>query len=76
MVGGIGNFFGPIAGSAIMGIIEELTSRYTEHVELVMGLILIAVILFFPLGFMGIVQIVKGKLFSKKSTKKNVENNS
>lgn len=76
MVGGIGSFFGPIAGSGIMGIIEELTSRYTEHVELVMGLILIVVILFFPLGFMGIVQIVKGKLFGRKSTKKNVENNS
>jgi branched-chain amino acid transport system permease protein len=61
MIGGIGSFFGPIAGSAILGIIEELTSRYTERVELVMGLILILVILFAPLGFMGFVNFIKQK---------------
>jgi branched-chain amino acid transport system permease protein len=61
MVGGIGSFFGPIMGAGIFGIIEELTSRYTERVELVMGLILIMVILFAPLGFMGIINLVKQK---------------
>ena len=59
MVGGIGSFFGPIMGAGIFGIIEELTSRYTERVELVMGLILILVILFVPLGFMGFVNFLK-----------------
>jgi len=62
MVGGISSFFGPIAGSAIFGIIEELTSRYTERVELVMGLILISVIMFAPLGFVGFVNYFKQKL--------------
>ena len=65
MVGGIGSFFGPIAGSAIFGIIEELTSRYTERVELVMGLILILVILFAPLGFVGFVNFIKQKVAGK-----------
>jgi ABC-type branched-subunit amino acid transport system permease subunit len=46
-------------GAGIFGIIEELTSRYTERVELVMGLILILVILFAPLGFMGFVNFLK-----------------
>ena len=69
MVGGIGSFFGPIAGSAIFGIIEELTSRYTERVELVMGLILILVIMFAPMGFIGLVKILKGKLSSDQSEK-------
>jgi branched-chain amino acid transport system permease protein len=64
MVGGIGSFFGPIMGAGIFGIIEELTSRYTERVELVMGLILILVILFAPLGFMGFVNFLKQR-FSK-----------
>jgi branched-chain amino acid transport system permease protein len=59
MVGGIGSFFGPIMGAGIFGIIEELTSRYTERVELVMGLILILVILFVPLGFMGFINFLK-----------------
>jgi len=61
MVGGIGSFFGPIMGAGIFGIIEELTSRYTERVELVMGLILILVILYAPLGFVGFINFVKQK---------------
>ncbi len=73
MVGGVGSFFGPIAGSAIMAVVEELTSRYTEHVELVMGLILIIVIMFFPMGFIGLVRFIKEKWFSKQSGKTTVE---
>jgi branched-chain amino acid transport system permease protein len=67
MVGGITSFFGPLMGAGIFGIIEELTSRYTERVELVMGLILILVIMFVPTGFMGLVNFVKQK-FAKSST--------
>ncbi len=63
MVGGIGSFFGPIMGAAIFGVVEELTSRFTERVELVMGLILILVIMFAPMGFVGLVEIIKEKLF-------------
>ena len=61
MVGGITSFFGPIMGAGIFGIIEELTSRYTERVELVMGLILILVIMFAPMGFLGLINLVKQK---------------
>jgi branched-chain amino acid transport system permease protein len=61
IVGGIGSFFGPLTGSAIFGIIQELTSRYTERVELVMGLILILVILYAPYGFMGFINFVRQK---------------
>jgi branched-chain amino acid transport system permease protein len=67
MVGGITSFFGPLMGAGIFGIIEELTSRYPERVELVMGLILILVIMFVPTGFMGLVNFVKQK-FAKSST--------
>lgn len=67
MVGGIGSFFGPISGAAIFGILEELTTRYTERVELVFGLVLVLVIMFAPMGFVGIVQIIKSKCFSRKA---------
>lgn len=67
MVGGISSFFGPIAGAAIFGIIEELTSRYTERVELVMGLILISIIMFAPLGFVGFVNFLKQKLIRRSA---------
>lgn len=66
MVGGVASFFGPICGSAIFGLIEELTTRFTERVELVSGVILIVVILFFPLGFMGLVAFIKQKWLAKR----------
>jgi branched-chain amino acid transport system permease protein len=66
MIGGVGSFFGPICGAGIFGIIDQLTTRYTERVELVYGLILIVVILFFPMGFMGLVRFIKEKWFSKR----------
>jgi branched-chain amino acid transport system permease protein len=61
MIGGIGSFFGPILGAAIFGFISELTSRYTERVDLVVGLILILVIMYAPLGFMGFVDVVRAR---------------
>lgn len=61
MIGGIGSFFGPIVGAAIFGVISELTSRYTERVDLVVGLILILVIMYAPLGFMGFVDTVRAR---------------
>jgi len=61
MVGGVISFFGPIWGAVIFAVIEELTTRYTERVQLVEGLILIIVILFFPGGFIHLAAIVKGK---------------
>jgi branched-chain amino acid transport system permease protein len=61
IIGGAGSFVGPIFGSAIFGLISELTSRYTERVELVVGLILIVVIMYFPAGFMGVLEFVKAR---------------
>lgn len=58
MIGGIGSFFGPVVGTAIFQLIEELTSRYTEHVELVMGLILVGVIMYAPMGVLGMLKML------------------
>jgi len=92
MVGGVASFFGPIWGAAIFAVIEELTTRYTERVQLVEGLILIIVVLFFPGGFMHMFWLVKAKwlgftkgkgfgvikekLFAKRSEKKATEDDS
>jgi branched-chain amino acid transport system permease protein len=59
MIGGIGSFFGPIWGTAVFQIIEELTIRFTDRVELVMGVILIVVIMFAPRGIAGFIMIMK-----------------
>ncbi|MDI6754609.1 MAG: branched-chain amino acid ABC transporter permease [Thermodesulfobacteriota bacterium] len=71
MIGGIGSFFGPIWGAAIFQVIEELTSRYTQRVELVVGLILILVIMFTPMGFVGILRSIKQKWTTYKIRRKS-----
>jgi len=92
MVGGVASFAGPIWGAAIFAMIEELTSRYTERVLLVEGLVLIIVVMFFPGGFMYLVGLIKGKWlgfirgkgfgvitgqwFTKRSGKKATEDDS
>lgn len=73
MVGGVGTFFGPIWGAGIFALIEEVTTRYTERVQLVEGLILIIVILFFPRGFMGLLAFIKQQFFTKQSGKPATE---
>jgi branched-chain amino acid transport system permease protein len=73
MVGGLGSFFGPILGAAIIQIMEELTTRYTEQVELVVGLILILVIMFAPMGCVGLVRSLKQKWFVHSAPRANLE---
>jgi branched-chain amino acid transport system permease protein len=63
MVGGIGSFFGPIWGTAIFQIIEELVLRFTDRVELVIGVTLVLVIMFTPLGFSGFITTLRLKWF-------------
>jgi branched-chain amino acid transport system permease protein len=67
MVGGTGSFWGPIWGSTIFSLIEEVTSRYIKKVELLMGLILIVVIMFFPKGFAGFLDLIRQRWFGASS---------
>ena len=61
MIGGIGTFLGPVLGTAIFELIEELASRYTEHVELVIGLLLVVVIMYAPMGVLGVARMLRQK---------------
>ena len=69
LVGGLGSFFGPIWGAAIMQILEEVTTRYTDRVELVAGLILIGVIMFAPMGFAGFLRWARLKWLARTAEK-------
>lgn len=66
-VGGIGSFFGPIYGSAILTVMDEMITAYTERVELVTGAVFIVVVLYAPMGFAGFLQYVRARLFSKEN---------
>ena len=61
MVGGIGTFLGPLLGTAFYQVVEEVARHFTERIELVMGLTLIIVILFAPMGFMGLYRNLKAR---------------
>jgi branched-chain amino acid transport system permease protein len=69
LVGGVGSFFGPIVGTAIFQILQELTTRFTERVEIVTGVIIIAIIMFAPMGFVGLMNIAKMKWLTYYSVK-------
>jgi branched-chain amino acid transport system permease protein len=73
MVGGVASFFGPIWGTAILQIITEITTRYTDRVELVTGLILILIIMFAPLGFMGFIHYLKQRWLFPAAFKAKLE---
>ncbi|MBS3732652.1 MAG: branched-chain amino acid ABC transporter permease, partial [Desulfobacterales bacterium] len=61
-VGGIGTFAGPIAGSGLMTIIEEIATRYTTQLVLFNGILLVLVVMFFRTGFVGLYLLLKQKL--------------
>jgi branched-chain amino acid transport system permease protein len=76
MVGGVGSFFGPIWGTAVFQVIEELTHRFTDRVELVMGVILILVVMFAPSGIAGVVNTMKMKWHTYTASKAKMEKTS
>lgn len=69
MVGGVASFFGPIWGTGILQVVTEITTRYTDRVELVDGLILILIIMFAPQGFMGFIRYLRQRWFSASKPK-------
>jgi branched-chain amino acid transport system permease protein len=72
-IGGIGSFFGPIYGAAILTILDEVITAYTERVELVTGTVFILMVMFAPAGFAGFLNFLKGKFLSRSSEKNEME---
>ena len=65
-IGGVGSFFGPIFGSGVIYLLEDLAIRLTERIGLVNGLIFILVVLFAPTGLVGLFGTAKAKLFHRE----------
>lgn len=73
MIGGVGSFFGPIMGVFVFQLVDELILRYTESTELVMGVILVAVVMYMPMGVMGLLNLVKLKIKARFAPKAEME---
>jgi branched-chain amino acid transport system permease protein len=65
-IGGVGSFFGPIFGSAVLHLLEDLVIRFTERIGLVNGAVFILVVLFAPMGLVGLFREAKAKWFQKE----------
>ncbi|MEQ8354450.1 MAG: branched-chain amino acid ABC transporter permease [Kiloniellaceae bacterium] len=54
ILGGVGRLFGPVAGAALFILLESFIGGWTDRWQLVLGLILLAVVLFARGGIVGL----------------------
>jgi len=54
LLGGFGNFFGPVVGAFVFIVLQDQVMSLTQYWRFVFGAILAAVVMFFPQGLMGI----------------------
>lgn len=53
LLGGMGTFFGPFVGAAVFLYLEDVVTTWTKHWMLVVGIVFIVFVLFFPRGIWG-----------------------
>ena len=53
LLGGMGTFFGPFVGAAVFLYLEDVVTTWTTHWMLVVGIVFIVFVLFFPRGIWG-----------------------
>jgi branched-chain amino acid transport system permease protein len=54
MIGGLGTLVGPIIGGAFLIVLQEKVSSYVQWYAIVIGLALVAIVLFMPRGLLGL----------------------
>lgn len=53
VLGGIGQFFGPFVGAAVIIVIEDVVGAKTEYWPLIIGLVMMVMVLLLPRGLVG-----------------------
>ncbi len=56
IIGGVGTFLGPLAGSGIFLFLENFISDYTHSWQLIVGIILISIVFWAPMGLSTLVR--------------------
>jgi len=54
-IGGVGSFFGPIIGAALLGVLNANLSNYTSAWGLYLGLVFVLTVMFAPDGLAGLI---------------------
>ncbi len=73
LVGGVGTVIGPVLGAAFIVILETIVSSYTELWMLIIGVVFITFVIFFPKGIVGIWNSIFKKLCGEKKTYTDAE---
>lgn len=53
ILGGVGTLIGPLYGSVILAALKSVVGSYTEHHLIVIGVLFMAAVIFFPQGLIG-----------------------
>jgi branched-chain amino acid transport system permease protein len=62
LLGGLGTPFGPVLGAAFLTLVSEfLGTRFVYHYLIAIGVIIVAVSLFFPAGLAGVARLGHGR---------------
>jgi branched-chain amino acid transport system permease protein len=59
MLGGAGTLIGPVVGTGLFLLMKNVVSSYSEHWLLIIGVIFISCVMFFPGGIWGTLRQVK-----------------
>jgi branched-chain amino acid transport system permease protein len=73
ILGGMGQFYGPIVGAAIMIFIEDMVGARTEYWSMVIGIVMLVMVLVLPRGIVGEIAGLKGRFWRKKPVVMEVE---
>ena len=75
VMGGMGNFFGPVVGAAILTGLEEIVGKHTEYWSFFIGIAVLTVVLVFPRGILGIRFFGAGNKNNEEKKEKGVVGN-
>jgi branched-chain amino acid transport system permease protein len=53
LLGGVQSLAGAPVGAALYKLLDTVVTRYTEYWQLVLGVLLVAIVLVFPRGILG-----------------------
>lgn len=67
VLGGIGRFFGPFIGAAVILVIGEVVGAKTEYWSLIIGVVMIVMVLLLPRGLAGEFQALRARIMSAPS---------
>jgi branched-chain amino acid transport system permease protein len=68
IIGGIGTLIGPALGAFALIVLTDQASELTEHWKLIVGVLVIAIMLFSRGGIVGIAQSIGARLFDRRPT--------